>query len=87
MPLDVRKVSVNFAVIFFFSLSVVMILSGLPLFTCCKRAIMGAVVVYIVAGIGVKLINLILIDAMMTQQLEQNESSGIANKSKERGTK
>ena len=60
MPLDVRKISVNFAVLFFFSISIVTIIIGLPPFTCCKRAILGAVIVYIIAGIAARLINMIL---------------------------
>ncbi len=52
MPLDVRKISINIAVIFFFSLSILTLLSGLSPFTCCKRAIIGAVIAYIAAGIS-----------------------------------
>ena len=71
MPLNVRKVSINFAVIFFFILSVITLLSGLSPFTCCKRAVVGAVLTYIAANIAVRLINLILIDGMITNQMEQ----------------
>jgi predicted cation transporter len=80
MPLDVRKVAVNLSVIFFFSLSIVTLISGLSPFMCCKRAITGAVVVYFVATIALKIINMILIDAMMTKQIEQNKNSEIIQK-------
>lgn len=87
MPLEVRKISINIAVIFFFSLSIVMLLSGLPLYTCCKRAIIGAILVYIAAGISVRLINMILIDAMVTKQMEQDEKPESRKNVRERGIK
>ena len=76
MPLNVRKVAVNLSVIFFFGLSIVALISGLSPFTCCKRAIIGAIVVFITAEIALKLINMILIDAMMNKQIENNGSLG-----------
>ncbi|MBN2588252.1 MAG: hypothetical protein JXA96_00185 [Sedimentisphaerales bacterium] len=85
--MDVRKVSINIAVIFFFSLSIVTLISGLSPFTCCKRAIIGAVIVYIAASIAVRLINLVLIDAMVSKKMEQFGSPEITKKVKERGIK
>ena len=85
MPFDVKKVSINITVIFFFCLSIVMLISGLTPFTCCKRAIIGSVVVYIAASITIRLINLILIDAMMSKQMEQNGNSKVANNVKKQG--
>lgn len=84
MPINVRRASVNISVICFFSLSIVTLLSGLSPFICCKRAIIGSVVVYIAANIGIRLINMILIDAMVTNQLEQLSSSENPPKRKER---
>ncbi|MBN1974888.1 MAG: hypothetical protein JW787_14705 [Sedimentisphaerales bacterium] len=84
MPLNVRKIAVNLAVICFFILSIVAIVSGLSPFTCCKRAIAGAVLVYVAAGITVRLINMILIDAMITRQMEQLGNSEIAAKRKDK---
>lgn len=87
MPLDARKISINIAVIFCFILSILMLISGLPPFTCCKRALIGAVIVYIIAGIAVRLINLILIDAMVSKQIEHNENHKTTNKVKKAGIK
>lgn len=85
MPLNVRKVAVNLAVICFFVLSIVALFSGLSPFTCCKRAIMGALIVYFVSGIAVRIINMILIDAMVTNQMEQFGNSEIAKKNNKAG--
>ncbi len=85
MPLDVRKISINIAVICFFGLSIIMLVSGLPPYTCCKRAIIGAFLVYIAAGIAVRLINMILIDAMISKQMEKDENPKTANKVKTQG--
>ena len=71
MPLNVRKVSINLAVICFFSLSIFTSLCGLPPFICCKRAIIGALIVYAAANITIRLINMILIDAMIIEKTER----------------
>ena len=83
MPINVRKAAVNLAVICFFGLSIVTMLRGLSPFTCCKRAIIGAVLVYIAANITVRLINIILIDAMVTKQVEDHGNSENRQKRKE----
>jgi hypothetical protein len=73
MPLPVRSIAVSIAVIFFFGLSLVGCISGLPPFTCCKRAIVGAALAYIAATWAVKAINSILINAMITSQINQQK--------------
>ena len=85
MPFDVRKISVSIAVISFFGLSIVMLICGLPPFTCCKRAIIGSFIVYIIAAIAVKLVNIILIDAMLTRQAELEAHSEKSKKAKQQG--
>jgi len=75
MPLHVRSIAVSIAVIFFFGISLIGWVSGLSPFTCCKRALAGAVLAYIAGALAVKAINAILINAMITKQ---------ANKGKER---
>jgi hypothetical protein len=84
MPINVRKTAVNLAVICFFGLSIFTMLSGLSPFTCCKRAITGALLMYIAANIAVRLINMILIDAMITKRMEQFDNSENTQKGKDR---
>lgn len=73
MPLQVRSTAISIAVVFFFALSLVSYFSGLAPFTCCKRALSGAVLAYIVSSWSVKAINSILINAMVTSQMKQKE--------------
>ena len=74
----------NVAVICFFSLSIVTLLSGLSPFVCCKRAITGAVLAYIAANVAIRLVNMILIDAMVTKQAEEIRDTENSRRAKER---
>jgi len=77
MPMNARLIATNFAVISFFGISFVTWLSGLTPFTCCKRALAGAIFAYITAALAVKLINAILISAMVEDQMRrQKELNG-----------
>jgi len=75
MPLNVRSIAVSIAVVFFFGLSVVGLLSGLSTSVCCKRAVTGAVLVYIAAGLAVRAINSILVNAMINNQVKRQKDS------------
>jgi hypothetical protein len=77
MPLHVRSIAVSVAVIFFFVLSLIGCVSGLAPFTCCKRALAGALLAYIAAGWAIKAINSILINAMIANHMnKQKENAG-----------
>ncbi|MFA5239039.1 MAG: hypothetical protein WC476_04935 [Phycisphaerae bacterium] len=73
MPLHVRSISVSAAVVFFFAVSLIGWVGGLPPFICCKRALTAAFVVYVVAALAVKVINAILINAMVNSQMNQQK--------------
>ena len=73
MPLHVRSIAGKIAVISFFGLSLIGWISGLSPFTCCKRALAGALIMYIVAGLAVKAINAVLISAIITKQVNQQK--------------
>ena len=76
MPFNVRSIATNAAVISFFAIAIVGWTGRLSSMTCCKRAIIAAVIVYAVVAIAVKAINAILISAMTTRQmiLEQEKA-------------
>ncbi len=80
MPLHVRSISVSVAVICFFGIAVIGWISDLSPFTCCKRALTAAFIVYVVASLAVKAVNTILINAIvksqMNQQKEKDSDSG-----------
>ena len=78
MPLHVRSIAVSIAVICFFVLSLIGWASGLSPFVCCKRALIGAILAYIAGGWAVKAINAVLINAMITNQMNRQEDSHFA---------
>lgn len=80
MPLHVRSISASIAVMSFFGLSFIGWLSGLSPYICCKRALAGSILVYITCYFTVNLINKILIDAMITDRLNQENARFAANK-------
>jgi hypothetical protein len=73
-----RSIAVSVAVMSFFGLGFVGWVSGHPPFTCCKRALAGAMIAYIAAILVVKAVNAILIHAMISSQQNQmkEENSG-----------
>jgi len=79
MPLHVRSISLSTAVICFFTVSLIGWGSGLSPFTCCKRALVAAFVVYVIATLSVKAINIILINAMVNSQMNQQEEKASDN--------
>ena len=76
MPLHVRSIAVSIAVICFFFLSIIGGFCGHSPFVCCKRALIGAVLAYIAGGWAVRAINAILVEAMIANQVNRQESSG-----------
>ena len=79
MPLNGRSISTNAAVASFFAIAIIGWIGKLSSMTCCKRAVIAAIVAYVVASIAVKAINAILISAMVSKQLtleqERNRDS------------
>jgi hypothetical protein len=73
MPLNSRTIAVSVAVISFFGLSFIGWISELSPFVCWKRATIGAVLAYLAAAYTVKAINAILINAMITKQMNQQK--------------
>lgn len=73
MPLQIRSIAVSIAVTSFFGVSLIGWFSGLSPFICCKRALMGSVLAYIAGIWAVKAVNAILISAMVTNKMNQQE--------------
>jgi hypothetical protein len=80
MPLHVRSIAVTVAVTCFFALSFICWMSGLSTFVCCKRAITGAAIAYAAGAFSVKAINAILMNAIISSQMDQQEETGNAGK-------
>jgi uncharacterized membrane protein YjjP (DUF1212 family) len=62
-------------VIFFFVLSFAGLAIGLTPFTCCKRAFIGAAVVYVVTGVVVNIINAILTSAIIDSHTNKRKET------------
>ena len=82
MPLNVRSIAVSIAVICFFVMSLIGWGSGLAPFVCCKRALIGAVLVYVGGGWAVRAINTVLVNAMISNRMDRQDGSGFAAKRK-----
>lgn len=66
-----RSVAVGAAVLGFFAIGIVGTLEGLSPGTCCKRAVLGAAITYLVASAAVRAINAILTQAMIADQIDK----------------
>jgi len=77
MLLNTRSTAISLSVLTFFALSIVCWWYGLSPFTCCKKALIGALCAYVAGQIGAKIINAILINAMITSKEEEVEKDKI----------
>jgi hypothetical protein len=73
MLFSTRPIAASFSVLGFFCIAIVGYFSGLSQFTCCKRALIAAVVVYIGMTIALKAVNAILTDALINRQMKQQK--------------
>ena len=81
MPLQVKSISMSIAVICFFIIAFFGWFAQLDPFVCGKRAIVGAVITYLVSKTAVNIINNILISALVKARMEQQkrELNGYGN--------
>jgi hypothetical protein len=80
MPLDSRSIAISTAVLCFFCLSFIGWISNLAPFTCCKRAVAGALIAYIATKLTVKAINIILTNAMIMSHMKQQRQKASDSK-------
>jgi len=71
MLLNDRPIAVAFAVLGFFGIAFVGWLSGLSQLTCCKRALGAAFCIYVAAVIAMKIVNVVLTEALIDSQIKQ----------------
>jgi hypothetical protein len=76
MLLPIRSIAVSTAVLCFFGMGIIGAFGGLSPYVCCKRAILGATVGYLTAGIASKAINAILTQALIASQIKKREQPG-----------
>ena len=73
MPLDTRSIAVTTAVISFFGFGFIGWLCHLSVSTCCKRALLGALVAYLATCLAVKAINGIITSAMIINYINRHK--------------
>jgi len=71
MPLNQKKLAMTAAVFAFFTTSIVAAFCRNSPFTCCKRSIIAMLVAYIFITIAVRIINAILLDAIISKQVNK----------------
>jgi hypothetical protein len=65
MFVHARPKAISMAVVCFFGLSFVGIFNDLPPFTCAERALIGAVIAYIVTSLVVKILYAVVTSAII----------------------
>ena len=71
----IRATAAKFAVIVFFIMAIVGSLCGSSPATCCNRAVIGAVAMYIVVSIAGKSVLNIIIDQIIDSSLNTKDKS------------
>jgi hypothetical protein len=71
MLLQIRPIAISTAVLCFFALGIVGSLGGLSPYTCCKRAVLGATIIYVVTAGAVRAISAILTQAMIADRIRK----------------
>lgn len=71
MLLPIRPIAVSTAVLCFFAIGIVGSLGGLSPYTCCKRAVLGAMILYVVTAGAVRAISAILTQAMIADRIRK----------------
>ncbi|HPC94912.1 MAG TPA: hypothetical protein PLU87_08225 [Sedimentisphaerales bacterium] len=79
MLLQTRPIAFTAAVIAFFVLSIVGCVVNLSPDTCCKRAVLGAVVTYLVASLAMRAVDAIVTGAMIASQVNKDQTSDRKN--------
>jgi uncharacterized membrane protein YjjP (DUF1212 family) len=73
MLLQIRPLAVRCAVLGFFAIGIVGSLVGLSPYTCCRRAVLGGAIAYLVAGAAGRAVNAILTQAMIADRIRENK--------------
>ena len=75
MLIHVRPIAISVAVISFFGLSFVGLFNGLAPLTCCKRAFIGAALVYLATALAVNIVNAILTSAIIDRHTNRQKET------------
>ncbi len=71
MPLQTRPAAIKMSVLAFFLVAIIGQCYGVSSFYCCKRAMLAAIVAYIVTTLFIKAVNFILLNAMIDKEVDK----------------
>ncbi len=71
MPLNPRTTALAVAVLVFFTTSIVAAICRNCPFTCCKRAVIAMLAAYVFTTVVVKVINAVLVNAIISKQVNR----------------
>ena len=71
--IEPRPIAIRAAVVCFFGLGIVGTVTGLAPSVCCERAVIGSAAAYVVAGIAVRAVNLVLVQAMISDRGQKDK--------------
>jgi hypothetical protein len=82
MPLNPRTIALTVSILAFFTTSIVSAFCRNCPFTCCKRAVIAMLAAYVFTTIVVKVINVVLVDAIISKQVNRtlNRLKGKGNR-------
>jgi hypothetical protein len=75
MLVQVRPIAISIGVAFFFGIAIVSSVSGIAPYTCCKRALVGAFVGYMVANVALRIANAVLLRAIIENEVNKRTGS------------
>jgi hypothetical protein len=71
MPLNQKTIALTAAVFAFFTTSIVAAVCKNSPYTCCKRALIAMLAAYFFTAVMVRIINAILVDAIISKQVNK----------------
>lgn len=71
MPFSVRQIATTAAILVFFITAAIGTFYECSPFTVCKRALLTMLIAYVAVTFIVKIINVIVLDAMITKQVNK----------------
>ena len=68
MPINVRSLAVKIATVWFFVTAIIGWVNQLSPVTCCRKAFVGSMAVFMVSVVAGRIINIIMFEAIVSQQ-------------------
>ncbi len=77
MPLEARPIAIKIAVLMFFIMAFIGFYKELAPMECCKRAIIGSIIIYLVTAYAVKAVNFIVLSAIHSKQSSKKVNNAV----------